>query len=101
MKLNKTDAAKQLNVSRQTVYNFINRGLLEADEDGLIELENIRNLIAALHDADPEGELIVGWGDSERQHPYVLTQSLQQSAAKLKGNLKDKLISSLEDQIAT
>jgi chromosome segregation ATPase len=100
-KFTKSEVARQLNVSRQTVYNFIKRGILKPDKDGTITLKNLQNLTAALHDADPAGELYSSWDDLKCQNHEVLTASLHQSAAKLKGNLKDKYITSLEGQIET
>jgi len=80
MKLTKTQAAKQLGVSRPTIYSLIQRGVLTPDENGLIALEG----------ADESEEAL--------KCPPTL-HSVMQSSGKLKERYKDKYIAQLETEV--
>ena len=94
-KFTKAAAAKALQVSRQTVYNFIKRGLLKVDDDGLIAQNEVDNLFDAFAFADPE---YFGISAQKRPLDVKLTPSLLRSIEKRNRNLKDRYIGNLERQ---
>ena len=49
-KLSKSDAAKAVGVSRQTLYTYIRDGRISVDSDGLVDTAELLRAGFALHD---------------------------------------------------
>jgi hypothetical protein len=88
-KLNKTQAAKHLSVSRQTVYDLIKRGVLVTDENGLIALDD-SNFLANQDGCQEETVNLTQCKGFTQSYHTIATQSPR---------LKDKYIASLEDRL--